>query len=149
MMELDRTFDLLIKTVNECYETLYPDLCHYPKFSFSRAMITLWKCKVYSKIKENLLEAFMELMQEWRSSEITAGKKLTEEKTGSGLKKARDEGLFAEEKEGKEVELVGSFVQTMVDLSVNELTVHYLGSTKLVLVAPYKDLSKIIFKLTK
>lgn len=149
MVELDRAFDLLAKTVNECYESLYPDLCHYPKFSFSRAMITLWKRKVYSKIKENVLEAFTELMQEWRGSEIRTGKKLTEEKTDSVLKKARDKRLFAKGEEDKEVELIGSFVQTMVDLSVNELTVHYLGSTKLAPVAPYKDLSKTILKLTK
>lgn len=41
------------------------------------------------------------------------------------------------------------FVQAIADLSLNELNVHFLGSTKIVLDNPYAKLRKVILNCTK
>lgn len=41
------------------------------------------------------------------------------------------------------------FAQSVADLSINELKIHFLGSTKIELEDPYKSLNKIFLKQTK
>jgi len=116
-------------------------------------MIILWKQKVYTKIKTNLLEAFAELVKRKRSNAIERGKIMTEKKSSNNFH-LEDSSLH---KYGSvlpkdvlgNMELIGIFVQSVVDLSVNELNIHYLGSTKLELGTPYKELGSLIYKLTK
>lgn len=54
-------------------------------------------------------------------------------------------GLFEE----NGVERLAKYVQTIVDLSINEVSVHFLGSTKVKLEEPYVELSKVMLKQTK
>ena len=46
-------------------------------------------------------------------------------------------------------ELAERFIQSVADISINELKIHFLGSTKVDLDEPYKELNKAIFKQTK
>eukprot|EP00829_Urostomides_striatus_P015137 TRINITY_DN4680_c0_g1_i1.p1 TRINITY_DN4680_c0_g1~~TRINITY_DN4680_c0_g1_i1.p1 ORF type:complete len:121 (+),score=45.07 TRINITY_DN4680_c0_g1_i1:64-426(+) len=57
MIELDKVMGSICKVINECYEAVYPNLPKFPKFSFTRAMVTIWKSKVHAKIEPILLEA--------------------------------------------------------------------------------------------
>lgn len=161
MTEIDRTFSLFAKAVNECYEKQFPGLCRYPQFSFSRAMIILWKQKVYTKIKNNLLDAFTILLQIRRQSEIKAGELMTQKNPISNFKISPKDSLLMELQNSdpeimaelfghvsKDVDLLFKFVHSVADLSVNELTIHYLGSTKSILEEPYKELEKVILKQT-
>jgi len=148
MIELDRVFKPIAKYMNSCYESLFPELCQYPQFSFSRAMIILWKKKVYMKIKSNLIEAFVMLLKEQRSAEIEAGKIKTKNQKNKTPVNPFDSSLSNIYNDDNH-ELLSRFVQGVVDLSVNELTVHYLGSTKAKLQEPYEELSKIIMQQTK
>jgi len=160
MIELDKTFEPFTRAVNECYESVFPDLCRYPRFSFSRAMTILWKEKVYAKIKLNLLDAFTQILQEKKSYEIKAGKLMTKKESSHSLQtatnalllpnlKKHDPVLANEIFKNTNVELSSRFIQSIADLSINELTIHYLGSTKLVLDEPYKELDELIQKQTK
>jgi hypothetical protein len=94
MIELDKTLKPLCKVINDCYEVLYPNFPRYPKFSVSRAMVTLWKAKVFSKIYLNLFEAFSSVLVVEREEHVKEGKQKTED-----LKKSK-EGLVEEKKEG-------------------------------------------------
>ncbi len=172
MVELDKTLEPLTKVVNECYEALFPGLPQYPKFSFTRAMITLWKTKVYSKIESNLAGAFVTLLDQKRQNDIKLGELKTHFHKKVGEEEPQSMGPAIGENEGKiqiseeypkscfipegvglmdcsDSELIARFVQAVADLSVNELTIHYLGSTKAVLETPYKELNNIILKQTK
>ena len=181
-MELDKVMEPVCKLVNDCYEACFPDLPQFPKFSFTRAMITLWKAKVYAKIESNLAEAFVTLLHKERQAEIKLGEQKTNEQKhvwmfNRSRKKAGQKGKdkshsvslerpveeeaeefrflnvhvgmgeeFAEEKNW---DLIALFVQCVADLSINELKIHFLGSTKVDLDEPYKELNKIIIKQTK
>lgn len=78
MIELDNALSSVCRQVNDCYENLYPNLPKYPKFSFTRAMVTLWKAKVFSKIESNLIEAFVGILTAQRKEIIQAGIQKTE-----------------------------------------------------------------------
>lgn len=171
MIELDRTLEPLCKLINECYEASFPGLPQFPKFSLTRAMITLWKHKVYAKLEGNLTEAFVTLLYKERQAEIKLGEQKTDlQKKGnlktsksvmveSGSKKPTEEEEgpkslavmegFGESNESRECELLGRFVQSVADISVNELKIHYLGSTKVDMDEPYNELDKIVLKQTK
>jgi len=78
MVELDRVFEPIIKAVNECYEKLFPEFPSYPKFSLSRAMVTLWKSKVYAKAERKLLAAFVTRLKNERKETLQIGLQKTE-----------------------------------------------------------------------
>eukprot|EP00826_Nyctotherus_ovalis_P018455 TRINITY_DN1552_c0_g1_i17.p1 TRINITY_DN1552_c0_g1~~TRINITY_DN1552_c0_g1_i17.p1 ORF type:complete len:341 (-),score=108.51 TRINITY_DN1552_c0_g1_i17:46-1068(-) len=140
MVELDRVLNPIAKHMNSCYESLFPDLCQYPQFSFNRAMIILWKKKVYLKIKSNLIDSFVTLLREQRAEEIKIGKSKCKDFSCLSVLCTSDTNNS---------ELLARFVQSVVDLSVNELTVHYLGSTKAQLHEPYEELNKVVLQQTR
>jgi len=140
MIELEKVFQPISKALNECYKATFPDLCRNPQFSFMRAMIILWRKKVYSKIKNNLIEAFVHLLKTQREREIKKGQMKSKERTLYFTP-------FLEEKGG--LEQLARYIQTIADLSVNEVTIHYIGSTKVKLYEPYIEVSKVIIKQTK
>ena len=67
MIELDRNLEPVCKAVNKCSQELFPHLPQFPQFSFTRAMITIWRKKVYSKLSELLLSQFGETLMELRN----------------------------------------------------------------------------------
>lgn len=148
MIELDRVLKPIAKYMNACYESLFPGLCQYPQFSFSRAMIILWKKKVYMKIKSNLIDAFVPLLKEQREDEIKTGRAKTQSLKGEPVEPAFSFCLLTAY-DNENVELLTKFVQAVADLSTDELTIHYLGSTKAQLQEPYAELNKLILNQTK
>lgn len=159
MIELDKSFESIIKAINECYEAFFSELSPYPKFTFSRAMILIWRNKVYAKIKNNLLEAFAYILKNQRNKEINEGKSRMKYKLKCYSKSCPINSSFQSElnpppegiclEENFDTELLFRFVQSIADISINELTIHYLGSTKMILEEPYNELSRIILKSTK
>jgi len=168
MIEFDKTLEPLVKIINECYDNIFIGYSAYPKFSFTRAMIILWKYKVYSKIKTNLNEALVSLLNNQRNNAIKRGEIKTE--NHHKFSSSQSLGPFKNIEEciniqdyskscfisnepeitgDSEVDLIGRFVQSIVDLSTNELTIHFLGHTKSIIEEPYNELSRIIFSQTK
>jgi hypothetical protein len=41
------------------------------------------------------------------------------------------------------------YMNAITDISINELNVHYLGSTKAILENPYKELNQLVLATTK
>lgn len=78
MIELEETLAPLCNVINYCYEELYPNLNKYPRFSLTRAMITLWKTKVFGKIQSNLYDSFGEILCTERCENAKFGKEQTE-----------------------------------------------------------------------
>ena len=66
MIELDEELKSVADTVNRTYENMYPQFPQFPKFSFARAMATIWKLRVYDKVKEVLNIALIELLEQER-----------------------------------------------------------------------------------
>jgi len=137
MIETEKVFEPISKAVNNCYETLFPGFPLFPKFSFVRVMTTLWRNYVYSKARPQLLTSFIGLM-----------KKVRERETGL-YKENLPKELLEEYMKSKTIQTLGRFVQVIADLSINELSIHYLGSTKFPLEEPYNQLHDIIVTETK
>ena len=122
-------------------------------------MNNIRKNKVYSKIKTNLYEAFALLLQKQREKEINDGKIKTKKKSKQLARSCpvdpsiktnllhSSTSMFFQE--NFDIEQLTKFIQSIADLSVNELTIHFVGSTKVVLEEPYDELNKIILKITK
>lgn len=70
MIELDKTLYKVTNLINTCYEELFPSLPRYPKFSFTRAMITIWKDVVYNKLENTLSNEFISLFKEVRDNKM-------------------------------------------------------------------------------
>lgn len=79
MIEIEKQMEPLSKVINEVYEAIFQQLPKFPKFSFTRAMITIWKAKVYSKIEQNLQEAINKLIKIKREEMLIQGKQKTED----------------------------------------------------------------------
>lgn len=103
----------------------------------------IWNKKVYSKIKTRLTEAFTRILNRLREQ------KLENEK---GKLRNQSKEIITETNlynRDSELELLGGFTQYIADLSINEITVHYLGSTKMILDNPYSELHKTIITQTE
>eukprot|EP00826_Nyctotherus_ovalis_P065793 TRINITY_DN9683_c0_g2_i3.p2 TRINITY_DN9683_c0_g2~~TRINITY_DN9683_c0_g2_i3.p2 ORF type:complete len:138 (-),score=15.78 TRINITY_DN9683_c0_g2_i3:781-1194(-) len=137
MIEIDKMFAPICRAVDSCYEGVFPGLPMFPKFCFVRTMATLWRDKVYSKLNKPLLASFIELMKVVRETEISA------------YKKNLPKGLLKIYTNSRNSQLIARFIQTIADLSINELTIHYLGSTKADLDQPCKELHDTILEETK
>ena len=74
MIELDEELKSVADTVNRTYENMYPQFPQFPKFSFARAMATIWKLRVYDKVKEVLNIALIELLEQEREKLTAEGK---------------------------------------------------------------------------
>lgn len=133
--------------MNECYATLYPKLLGYPEFSFSRAMATFWKVKVFNKLQVNLFDSFKHLLSEERAEKIKQG----EEKTKLNRKKEQlyNFQVALIHYDSKNFQLLTKFVQAIADISINEVKVHMLGSTKFMSDEPYVKLHDLIMANTK
>ncbi len=70
MLELDKRLFKVTRVINRCYETLYPHFPKYPQFSFTRAMITMWKTYVYEKLEKLLLDRFAAMLHEVRDKQL-------------------------------------------------------------------------------
>ena len=128
MIEIDRFFKPLIDIVNDGNKVEILDFSLHSKFSFSWIMTLIWYNQLYLKLKELLRNCFLVILSKKR---LLNEKKLEENEVDT------------------EVELISNYVQCIIDLSINEITVHHLGSTKIVMYYPYKELEQSILLQTQ
>ncbi len=93
MVELDTTLRPLADLTNSCCDSLFPECPRSPRFSFVRAMATVWKEKVYDKLRENLCGAFAELLDREREGALASGKQMMSESRHT--KKCQDEDEYS------------------------------------------------------
>lgn len=170
MIELDRALSSLTKLINECYEQLFPDFPKFPKFSFVRLAATLWKGKVYGRLSDLLLNAFTSLLNSERQE-------LFQQKSLFSLSSSTALDVSCDNREERKLGRIGScdtdatetsanvegefgndckaciaasrFIQAIADLSINEIKVHTLGSTKFVMEEPYQSLHSTLIGKSK
>jgi hypothetical protein len=104
-------------------------------------MVHIWNTKVYFKIRTHLTEAFVKVLERRRGGELEKLKTLYGEE-----KESMECDLYERD---YELELIGTFIQFIADLSINEITVHYLGSTKMMLTDPYLELHRVVISETE
>lgn len=150
MIQFEKSLYPICKLVNESYEEFFPNLSNIPKFSIARIMITFWKSKVYSKIETNLMDAYAQILGEERADEEKIGvEKLQCKSLNSAEKKPRSNTEAQFKKYPSNYKLITKFGRCMADLSINEFTVHNLGSTKFTPETPYEKINAIFLKNTK
>lgn len=143
MVEVDKGFLEVTSSVNG----LGAEWNGGARFSLVKEMTLIWNKKVYSKIKPRLMEAFTKLLKERRAGELGRAQSRARSKARTANVESSPEfGLYNRD---CELELLGSFAQYIADLSIDEVTVHYLGSTKAMLDSPYSELHEIIMSQTE
>ena len=119
---LDADFKRFIDLINEVYEAKWPNTPQQPKFSMVRFTTLIWRRAVFDHLEAALLAAAQELL-------ALARVKRTIEVT--------QVDLWAR---------MRLFVSALVDLSVDEHLVHYLGHSQVRLSRPYLLLDEIVVK---
>lgn len=136
MIEYDRNLHTICDLINQCYQELFPTFPQMPEFTFSRLMATLWKMQVYNKLKDNLFSSFKAILRIER--------RIQGKNTSRPVEAMTD---FFDEP--KTTSLLSRFIQSIADISINEIKVHMLGSTKFEPDEPYAQLQDIIVVDTK
>jgi len=138
MIEFDRSLSSITALVNKCYAFLFPKLPGYPGFSFSRLMATLWRVKVFNKMQGQLFDSFKDLLNKERR-----------EQKKKEYVSAEYEEMMNCFVESKNSTILSKFIQAIADISINEITIHMLGSTKLRPDEPYLKLQDEIITRTE
>jgi hypothetical protein len=102
--ELDKSFHSFNLLLNDIHDSIWTDLPSGPEFSLMRTMIIQWRRKVFTPLKDLLLQSIENLLQRQRKQ--------------SG-RNSKDEFY-----------LLSSGILSLVDLSVNEQNVHFTDHTK-------------------
>lgn len=135
MVEFDRNLKGICDMINQCYSKLFPNHPNSPAFTFSRAMTTIWKAKVFDKLKDKLFASFRDILNLERRKQATE-KAISEEEMTDFFN------------EPKNFMLLNKFVQAVTDISINEISVHMIGSSKFVPDETYSQLEDIILSDT-
>ena len=147
MIEFDKNLCKVTEVINKCYQTLFPYLPCYPKFTFTRAMIAIWKSIVYNKLESKLFQAFVMLYTEVRTKKSEAN---SHSKMGFNPFNETDKNIQKELLLSRYLcKFNNRLSQSIVDISVNDLRIHFLGSTKFVPDGPYSKFNELILQLTK
>jgi len=140
MVEFDRKLAPISLLVNKCYTSLFPFFPAFPEFSFSRLMATIWRVKVFNKMKDELFDAFKIVLHKEREDQMANRKRYSNEE--------KEEMMDCFDTLGN-TNLLAKFLQTIADISINEITIHMLGSTKFIPADPYLKLQDEILTSTK
>ena len=117
MKKINSMFLSFTETINEVYDCLETEVLEGPKFNLLRMMAVIWRREVFSKVKPLLL------------SELT-----------SEIATQRQKLLTGEEPDYNEISKLKAVIESVFDISLNELTVYYRNHSKLVLEGPYYEL---------
>eukprot|EP00826_Nyctotherus_ovalis_P040724 TRINITY_DN4036_c0_g1_i3.p2 TRINITY_DN4036_c0_g1~~TRINITY_DN4036_c0_g1_i3.p2 ORF type:complete len:160 (-),score=35.77 TRINITY_DN4036_c0_g1_i3:566-1045(-) len=101
-----------------------------PQFTFGRAMVIIWKAKVFNKLQDELFTSFKFVLAKERMKE-------------------KADSMMEDFDQLTPALLLSKFVQAIADLSINEIKVHMMGSTKFVPDEPYAKLHELIVFETK
>lgn len=140
MIEFDRILSPICILVNKCFASLFPGLPAFPEFSFTRLMATLWRVKVFDKMQGELFDAFKRMLGEERRERAASGKEYSSE---------NEEEMLDCCDSSRNANVLSKFLQAVADISINEVTIHMLGSTKLMPDSPYLKLEDEIILSTE
>ena len=145
IFEMEDLFKSFTKAFNERYELEFADLPNFPKFSLMRLMIKIWLKSVWEQIKEKIIEAFGVALQELRLMSLKNCKDISEKKLGNLLedRTGYNDNFYKGNSSALAV-LIGSFVDHVTDISINELSIHHLGHSKMIFSTPFNEVEEKI-----
>ena len=129
--------------INSVYERAYPNHPCFPKFSFLRLLVSVWRHEVFEPLEAALLAQTFSYIERHREKIKKYGQMLRTKRkrvNESQLASAEVEGFLRSNSSQEEIEnslrfrkdvLLRRFVASVLDLSLNELSVHYLEHCKL------------------
>lgn len=139
IFEMEDLFKSFTKAFNDRYELEFADLPNFPKFSLMRLMIKIWLKSVWEQLKEKIIEAFGVALQELRLMSL----KNSEKKLGNLLQDRRNyNDNFYKGNSSALGNLIGSFVEHVTDISINELSIHHLGHSKMTFTSPFNEIEE-------
>jgi hypothetical protein len=161
MMELEKSFGTFAKLMNKHYEALFEGYPGYPKFSMWRLMTKVWMSEVYEKsnLNQNLNESFLKILNCHREINVREifnnNNSLSTNDDTNELPKSLFIDLNLKEQQGifdsvsqrnfwDDSSLLSSYVQSVQDISFNEVNIHYTDCTDMPINYPYCELEKAI-----
>lgn len=128
IFELERIFKDFTKIMNQSYETQFPGMPSFPKFSIWRMMIKIWMSVLFETNEKKLLEAFEISINDLRSqNKIDLFRNYTFYERSSIQK----DNFYKNNKIALR-SLIHNFFECLTDASVNELTIHHLGHSEVI-----------------
>jgi len=161
MLELEKSFGTFAKLMNKHYEALFESYPSYPKFSMWRLMTKVWMSEVYEKsnLNQNLNESFLKILNCHREINVREifnnNNSLSTNDETNELPKSLFIDLNLREQQGiidsisqrnfwDDSGLLSSYVQSVQDISFNEVNIHYTDCTDMPTNYPYCELEKAI-----
>lgn len=174
MLELEKKFAAFTELLNSQYETIFEGYPCFPKFSIWRLMVKIWMREVYEKSNLNriLIDSFLKILSNYRESYMKetfnnsfSKVNIDEEEVSElpkslyiGLKVMRQKSFHCQYNANltnaaqkcfraspeMERDLLASFLQSVLDVSLNEVNIHYLDCTDIPVSYPYCELEEAI-----
>lgn len=145
VFEYEKLFKEFLEKFNDSYQKMFPDQPAFPKFSFLRLMSKMWIKNVYRKLEKKLIKNFNLIQQDRRNTLLGFKSDYFNNEISQLLRK---NNYFSGNFERIQ-ELSESFMSSVIDLSLNEMNVHYLGHSDLIYGSVFSKLNESIMKNTE
>jgi hypothetical protein len=76
MIRLDTIFEGYSEAINKIFEQLYPNYPCYPKFSFMRLMVVIWRREVFDRVSSDMFKVTKTIMGNFHKEQFDHGLKL-------------------------------------------------------------------------
>jgi len=172
MLEIEKTFSTFADLFNKAYGAVFEGYPGFPKFSIWRLMTKIWINQVYEnqKVKSSLNAAFQQVLLNHRDKnvkQIICNDQIFEfsdiqdptipkclyinfhldqevNLQGNCTHHAYFDGNFQGEKE-----LLSEYIQAILDLSLNEVSIHFFDCTELPVNCFYQELEELFLSNTQ
>jgi len=178
MLEIEKTFSTFTELLNKAYGAVFEGYPGFPKFSIWRLMTKIWINEVYGnqKLKQSLNAAFQQILINHRDKnvkKIICNEQILEfsdindptiprclyinfqtlESQESNFSSERsfpqNAHIYFEDNFQAEKELLSEYMQSILDLSLNEVSVHFFDCTELPVSCFYEELEDLFLSNTQ
>ena len=148
IFEYEKVFKEFLEGFNDSYQNMFPEQPAFPKFSFLRMMCKMWLKNVYSKLEKKLIKNF-NLIQLSRRSMLCESLGIKVDYFDNTAGQILRKNTYFSGNVERIQELSESFISSVIDLSLNEINVHYLGHSELIYGSAFCKLNESIIKTTE
>ncbi|CAG9317501.1 unnamed protein product [Blepharisma stoltei] len=132
---IDRIFFAFSVAINQVYDANWLNAPKMPPFTVMRLMLIIWRRNVFYRLKEHILDSIFTLLQNQRNLLVKECPCFKGE-----VNKASKEDSISVMMKG---------IQAVLDLSVNELNIHFIDHSGFSGDGEYKFLDEKVLKLTE
>lgn len=175
MLELEKTFATFTSLMNTNYETIFEGYPSFPKFSIWRMMTRIWIKEVYEKagLNHNLHTSFVKILTHLREENIIKALEEANLTNNANLPKSLYVSLQTKDRESfsidginscsqsemnhsyfsnnseAQMDLLAEFLESVMDISLTEVSIHYVNSSELPVNSPYHQLEETFLVQSK